>query len=145
MDQALQALDHRSFAEAQTFAKRLQAQGTLSGDELGGSEFALGAVAAYEAETSSGKDRTKLFLLAARYLEEANNRGFPANRRAEGLYLLGKSLYESGQISASRPVLLSALKISPQYRTEIHALLANSYLNDARPNLATALEQNTSY
>ncbi len=143
MDQILQALDRRAFAEVQTLAKRSQEQGALAAEELGGPAFALGAVAAYEAENSPGKDRTRLFLLASRYLEEANNRGFPANRHAEGLYLLGKSLYESGQIQASRPVLFSALKISPQYRAEIYALLAGTYLSDVPPKLEQALEQNS--
>jgi len=143
MDQVLRALDRRAFAETQALAKRLQAQGTLSAEELGGPAFALGAVAAYEAQDSPGKDRAKLFLLAARYLEEGGKCGFPVNRRAEGLFLLGKSLFESAQILECRPVLLSALKISPQYRAEIHAILANSYLNDAHPYLDLALEQNS--
>jgi tetratricopeptide (TPR) repeat protein len=143
MKQILQALDRRAFAEAQTLAKRLEEQGTLSAEEMGGPAFALGAVAAYEAENSPGKDRAKLFLLASRYLEQAGNRGFPANRNAEGLYLLGKSLCESGQIQSGRPVLLSALKISPQYRAEIYALLANVNLNDVPPKLEQALEQNS--
>ncbi len=143
MEQVLQALDRRSYAEVQTLAKAMQSQEPLSAEELGGPAFALGAVATYEAENSPGKDRDKLFLLAARYLEEANKRGFPLNRRAEGLYLLGKSLYESGQLAASRPVLLSALKISPQYRKEIHELLADAYLSDAHPQLEQALEQNS--
>jgi tetratricopeptide (TPR) repeat protein len=143
MDQVLQALDSRELSEVQTLAKQMQEQGTLSAEDLGGPAFALGAGAAYEAENSSGNGRVKLFLLAARYLEEANNRGFPANRSAEGLYLLGKSLYESGQFLASRPILLSALKISPQHQAEIHTLLANAYMNDARPKLELALEQNS--
>jgi tetratricopeptide (TPR) repeat protein len=143
MDQILQALDRRDFAEVQTLAKRAQGQDALTGEELGGPAFALGAVAAHEAEASPSKDRAKLFLLASRYLEEANNRGFPANRNAEGLYLLGESLYESGQIQASRPVLFSALKIASQYRAEIHALLANAYLSDVPPRLEQALEQNS--
>lgn len=143
MSQVLEALDRRSFAETQTHANRLREQGTLPVEELGGPAFALGATAAYEAEDSQGKDRTKLYLLAARYLEEASIRGFPARRQGEGLYLLGKSLYETGQVLASRSVLFSALKTSPQYRAETHALLADSYLNDPTPQLQQALEQNT--
>ncbi len=143
MDHILGALDRREFAKVQTLAKRAEEQGAMAAEELGGPAFALGAAAAYEAENSPGKDRAGLFMLASRYLEEANNRGFPANRRGEGLYLLGKSLYESGQIQASRPVLLSALKVSPQYRAEIRALLAGAYLSDAPPKFEQALEQNT--
>ncbi|HEY4761465.1 MAG TPA: hypothetical protein VIH42_12865, partial [Thermoguttaceae bacterium] len=143
LEKVLGALDRGAFAETQTLAKSLQKQGTLSVEELGWPAFALGATAAYEAENSQGKERIRLFLLAARYLEEANNRGFPADRQGEGLYLLGKSLYESGQIQACRSVLFSALKASDKYREEIHALLANSYLNDPTGKLEQALEQNT--
>jgi tetratricopeptide (TPR) repeat protein len=143
MDQILQALDRRAFAKVQVLAKRAQEQDTLKAEEQGGPAFALGAVAAHEAESSTGKDRAKLFLLASRYLEEANKRGFPADRNAEGLYLLGKSLCESNQIQAGRSVLFSALKTSPQYRGEILALLTNAYLSDFPPKLVQALEQNT--
>ena len=68
MDQILQALDRRAFAEVQTLAKRAQGQDALTGEELGGPAFALGAVAAHEAEASPGKDRAKLFLLASRWV-----------------------------------------------------------------------------
>ena len=128
--------------EARNLAKQLQSQGTLTVEELGGPAFIFGAAAAREAAEAPAKDRTKLHLLAVRYLEEANNRGFPDDRQAEGLYLLGKSMYESGQYSACRPFLFSALRISRKYQVEIHSLLANSYLNDTRPKLEPALEQN---
>jgi TolA-binding protein len=143
VDQILEALDRREFAEVQSLAKRAEEQRAMQPEELGGPAFALGAKAAYEAEHSTGKDRDKLFLLASRYLEEANNRGFPPGRDAEGLYLLGESLYESGQIQSSRPVLIAALKAGPKYSAEIHALLAGVYLNDVPPKLDQALGQNT--
>jgi TolA-binding protein len=143
IEQILGALDRRNLAEVRSLAKTMQAESPTSAEQPGGPAFALGAAAAYEAENSQGKDQQRLFLLAARYLEEANKRGFPLNRRAQGLYLLGRSLYGSGQLAASRPVLLSALKISPQYRREIHELLAEAYLNDPHPRLQQALEQNS--
>jgi tetratricopeptide (TPR) repeat protein len=145
LSQVFEALDRRSYAETQILVHRLQEQGTLPIEELGGPAFALGAVAAYEAEDTQGKKRTTLYLLAARYLEEASRRGFPAGRQGQGFYLLGKSLYETGQLPASRAVLRSALKTSPQYSAEIHALLANTYLNDPSPKFQQALEQNSSY
>jgi TolA-binding protein len=144
MDQILAALDRRDFPETQDLVKQLEAQGTLAPEDLGGPAFALGAVAAYEAENSTGKDRYKLFLLAVRHLEDANKRGFPSDRRAQGLFLLGKSLYETGQMSECRSVLLSAVNTSPRYRAEINALLADSYLNDTSPRLELALKQNSS-
>ena len=56
---------------------------------------------------------------------------------------MGKCLYRSGRIPASRLALLSALKVNGQKQTEIHQLLAEAYLRDANPQLDKALEQNT--
>jgi TolA-binding protein len=143
MKEILRALDRHDYAEVQSLAKQLEDEGGLSAEELGGPAFALGAAAAYEADKSSGKDRTKLFLLASRYLEDAGKRGFPAHREAEGLFLLGKSLCEIGRIQAGRSALLSARKTSPQYSGEIHVLLAGTYLNEVPPKFQQALQQNS--
>jgi TolA-binding protein len=40
-------------------------------------------------------------------------------------------------------VLLKALKIAPEHKTEIYLLLANAYLNDPKPKLGEAMAQNT--
>lgn len=142
LDTVLEALDNGSYRDARKLAERLQQQDTLSMEELGGPVFALGAAAAHEAEDTWSKDTSNYYLAAARYLEEARDRGFPPGRKAEGLYLLGKSLYLSGQIPASRPVLTEALKVNPQKKTEIHGLLAAAYLEDANPQLEKALAEN---
>jgi TolA-binding protein len=139
---ALEALDRGAYADARQLAERLQQQGTLSAEEFGGPVFVLGAVAAREAEDSWNKRKAPLYLAAARYLEEARNRGFPPGRNAEGLYLLGKSLYLGGQIPASRVALREALKVHRQRQTEIHGLLAGAYLHDANPKLDQALAEN---
>jgi len=145
LEMALDALDSRAFLEARKLAEKLQKRDDLPIEELGGPVFVLGAVSAYEAEDSWSKERTRYLLLAARYLEEARDRGFPPGREAEGLYLLGKSLYLSGQIPSSRPVLLRALPLNPHLETEIHRLLAGAYLNDANPMLEEALRENGLY
>ncbi len=145
LETVLEALDKRSYADARELAEKLQAQETLSMEELGGPVFALGAAAAYEADETWSKDSANYYLAAARYLEEARDRGFPPGRRAEGLYLLGRSLYLSGQIAASRPILLEALKVNRQKKTEIHRLLAGAYLGDANPQLEKALAENALY
>jgi TolA-binding protein len=142
MKQVLQSLDSRAFDEAKSLANRLLEQGGVKTEDLGGPAFALGAAAAYEADNAQGKDRDKLFRLAIHYLEDAYNRGFPADRREEGMFLLGKSLYESGRIQAGISILSAALNVSPRFRTEILFMLANSYLNDSKPDLA--LIQNSS-
>ena len=107
--------------------------------------FVLGATAAYDARRAWSRQRPQGYLLAARYLEEARDRGFPPGRKAEGLSLLGESLYHSGQIPASRPVLKEALELSRNRKSEILNLLAAAYLKDANPKLPEALEYNTRY
>ena len=143
LEMVLEALDEGYYRDAREMGEKLQRQDTLSTEELGGPVFALGAAAAYEADGTWSEEATNFYLAAARYLEEARDCGFPPGRRAEGLYLLGRSLYLSGQIPASRPILLEALKVNRQKKTEIHRLLAGAYLDDANPQLEMALAENT--
>ncbi len=146
LEKALEALDGGYNFEARDLAEQLLKQETLKVEDLGGPPFVLGAVAVAEAdEMWPSDDRDRKYLAAARYLEEARDRGFPPGRRGEGLYLLGKCLYISGQIPAARPNLLAALKINKRRKTELHGLLAGAYLNDANPQLEKALAENERY
>ena len=145
LETALAALDRGDYAVAQELAETLRKQKTLPPDEFGGPVFVLGAAAAYDARQVWTKQRPSRYLLAARYLEEARDRGFPPGRKAEGLFLLGESLYRSGQIPACRPVLKEALPLSRTRKSQIHDLLAAAYLEDANPKLPEALEHNTRY
>ena len=113
LNEALAALDGGEYAEARRLAEKLQTQGTLTTAEWGGPVFILGVVADHEARNAWDKDKPDHYLVAARYLEEARNRGFPRTREAEGLYLLGKCLSLGGQYSAARGALEAALKINP--------------------------------
>lgn len=145
LDEALVALDSGAYTQAEDLTKRIQEQETLPFDKLGGPAFVLGVVAAHRAEDAWSKEKKPLHLLAVKYLEEARDRGFPPGRRAEGLYLLGRSLFSSGQIPASRSILSEALKINPQKQDEIHWLLASANFRDANPRLDEALANNTAY
>jgi len=144
LEMALDALDRGAYTDAQQLAKKLQEQGTLEAEELGGPPFVLGAAAAYEADEAWHQQKYKAgqYLVASRYLQQADRRGFPPGRKSEGLYLLGKSLYRSGQIPASRPVLQEALLVNRAKQSDIHRLLAGAYLNDAYPKLDQAMAEN---
>jgi len=85
---ALETLDQRRFTEARLMAEKLRYSPDLTPTELGGPLFVLGAAAAYEAEESWEQDPRTYQLLAAGYLEEAHDRGFPEGRSAEGKFLL---------------------------------------------------------
>jgi TolA-binding protein len=145
LELALEALDRDDYLEACRLAGKLRERPTLPAEEFGGPAFVLGAAAAYEAESFAGKKKVAQSLVAARYLEEARNRGFPPGRDGEGLYLLGRSLYGSGQFAASRWALREALKLQADRRPEIRRLLAGTYLNDPQVKLEQALGENSLY
>jgi tetratricopeptide (TPR) repeat protein len=142
---ALDALDRGDYAEARLLAERILAQDVPTLDEWGGPVFVLGAAAAHEADQAWEKDRKAKYLVAARYLEDARDRGFPAGREAEGLYLLGKSLSLSGRASAARSALQAALKANPDRASEIHRLSAAAHLGNVVPDLEKALAENRLY
>ncbi len=143
--EVLAALDFKDYAEARQLAERVQRQGQLSTDEWGGPVFVFGVVAAHDADAAPEKDQAQGYLVAARYLEEAHNRGFPAGRQAQGLYLLGKCLALAGRGSASRWALEAAVKSNGGPKGEVHRLLAISYAEDAKPDLDKALAENALY
>ncbi len=145
VDMALQALDNGSFVTARELAQRLKAQTNLTVEEAGAPAFVMGAATAYETDETWSKEKASLYRLAARYLEEARDQGFPPGRKAEGLFLLGRCLYLSSQYPASRPVLRDALAVDQEKAPEIHRLLAGAFLQDANPRLEEALEENALY
>ena len=142
LDRAMDALDRGAYEEARQMAEALRDGRLRLDDPLGAPSFLLGAAAAYEAEDAWRVEKEPLNLVAARYLEEARDLGFPPGRESEGLYLLGRSLFLTGQMAAGRLVLRQALEANPRRRTEIHGWLAAAYLEDANPKLLEALEHN---
>lgn len=142
---AWKALDEGAFTEARTYALRLRDPGMLPYDELGAPSFILGVVAMHDAEDSLGKSRQDHYKLAARYLEHARSLGFAPDRASQGMLLLGRALFHSGQQQASRQVLDAALQSNPEHATELHLLLAQAYLAGPQPDRPAALEQVSKY
>ena len=90
-------------------------------------------------------ERKNYFLLAARYLALARERGFNQATGPTGTVLLGESLYFAGRVKASRPVLEQAIELAPDEATMIHRLLADAYRRKPKPNLEQALAHNRKY
>jgi tetratricopeptide (TPR) repeat protein len=145
IDEAFAALDRHDFAEVAEIARSFGAEGPMTADELQAKPYLLGVAADQEAGHMLDKAQRRLRLVAARYLGEARLMGFPAGREAEGLFLLGKNLYESGQSTASIKVLEEALAMGGSRRTELHQLLADAYLDLPEPNFHEALAHNRHY
>ena len=137
---ALEHLDAGDYRAARDMAARLRSDKALAYSRLGTPLFVLGAVLAHEAEDHySAPQRQMLFLVASRYLEESRIRGFPPGRDSQGLWLLGMSLHHSGQYAQSLPMLRAALPAAGPQASEIHRLLADSYLHLSPPKLNEAL------
>jgi len=145
IEAALEALDRGAYSEARRLAQQLRDEGRVRPYRLGAVSFVLGVAAAREADNTWASDKRRYYLLAARHLEHARDRGFPPDRDAEGIYHLGRCLFLSGRVAASRPVLREALAVNPERRGEIRFLLASACLHDAHPKLAEALGHNHSY
>jgi tetratricopeptide (TPR) repeat protein len=139
---ALKQLDEGHLVEAEKLAERLRDQGPAHADLAGTGEFILGITAAHDADNFNGGDKTRSYRLAARHLEEARRRGFPAGRETEGRFQLGRCLSLAGRTKASQEPLAEALKGDSPHRTEILWLLAVACLDQSPPQLAEALDYN---
>ena len=106
IDVALDAFDKGRYEEARACVGQDAQKWTYSRSKYGGPLFVLGAIKSHDAEEESAADRRRIeYLVASRYLKEANTYGLPAGRELDGLYLLGKSLVESSQFDEGIRVL----------------------------------------
>ena len=138
--EALEAYDAGELEEARLLVVRIIEVGDLAPEEFGGPLFVLGAVKAAEADSQwSPLLRQSDFLVAAKYLREAQIVGFPEGRKEEGDYLLGRSLIESGDNAKGLEVLEAAVLDSPTTETGLHIALAAAYTQADNPAYAKAL------
>lgn len=146
IETALHQLDEGRFAEAREIANHMLADNKLEFEERGGPLFVLGAAAMHEAEEAWSPDQQRrLNLVAARYLDEARDCGFPEGREVEGICLLASSEFHGGQYAQCIPHLQEARRASPKQRTELTGLLAQACFREATPRLNEALKYNQQY
>ncbi len=146
LSEALAQLDAGFVEQARDTAVLLRQGELLAEEEQGGAAYVLGVAMVYDAEQRiDPNERAALYLLAARYLEEAESQGYPSGREAHGQLLLGKSRFEAGHFSASLAPLQKALALQIEDSTTVHYLLAQAYLRDSTPQPAKALEHIQQY
>lgn len=143
--QAFAALDQGDNTRVKEIIQELGSDRPLTVEELKAKPFLEGVLANRDAAHASKKQQRRLRALAARYLDESRVLGFPEGREAEGMFLLGENLYESGQIHECIGVLEETLQQASGHETQIHRLLGSAYLNLAEPKLHEALAHNTQY
>lgn len=147
LEMALAAFDNTNYVRAKELAELLRISRDVPPEAMGGPAFVAGASWSYEADESwiTDEEKQDYYLISVKYLEEARDLGFPPGYEGEGLFLLGRNLYLTGQIPFSRPVLQEAIKRNPRKKVEAQWLLASAYLNDANPKYEQALRENTVY
>jgi tetratricopeptide (TPR) repeat protein len=142
---AFAALDRGDYPRVAEIVGALTSDRPLTVEELRAKPFLQGVMVDHDAGRVSNKQQRRLRALAAQYLNESRILGFPPGYEAEGMFLLGKDLYEGGQTHECVDILEEALEHAGGRETEIHRLLTGAYLNLAEPKLHEALAHNTEY
>jgi tetratricopeptide (TPR) repeat protein len=147
IDSALAAYDKGRYEEARKAVSHMLNSGHLPRSEFGGPLFILGAIKTKDAEGQASADRRRIeYLIASRYLSEARAHGLPTGREAVGIFLLGKSLLESGQFGEGVRVLDELATSKPQDQSlanETQRTLAEACLTLPHPNVEKALACNS--
>jgi tetratricopeptide (TPR) repeat protein len=137
---ALARLDAGNLREARRLATQLRSLPQTTLEERGAAMYVLGSVVFREAQKIENASQQRiLFLVASRYLQQANLHGFPPGREPDGLLVLGTALHHAGRFDESLPVLRDALEANPAAAGPLNRLLAEGYLQATPPQLDEAL------
>jgi tetratricopeptide (TPR) repeat protein len=105
-DIALKTYDAGNYEEARNIVGHMLTGGSIPRSDFGTPLFVLGAIKTRDAENQAVPERRRIeYLIASRYLTEARAYGLPPEREAQGVYLQGVSLIESGQFEEGFEVL----------------------------------------
>ncbi|QDT42080.1 tol-pal system protein YbgF [Gimesia alba] len=146
--EALQTLetsqDAKSWAQAQKMAYDLKKEEYQDPDFPGALYYIFGVVAFRNAEELQGEAQDKQYLIASRYLKEAERRAIDQEHRPEWCYALGTCLNLLGSAKQSRSLLEEAVETFPAGRLKASMLLTDIYLDHkADAELKKAFELNT--
>ncbi|MEN0109158.1 MAG: tetratricopeptide repeat protein [Planctomycetota bacterium] len=139
---AIEALDRGEDEAARAIIAELQTAPSLSAEDYSGVFYVLGAIKAREADKQWSPDRARTdHYVAAQYLKESGSLGFPADRRSDALFLLGRSLIESRQLDEGVIALQQAIEAGAQGEARAHLLLARAYFGAPTPDYPRTIEQ----
>ena len=104
---AMELLEKGDYDAARLIAQQLQEAIFDEYQPSGASFYVQGSILTKEAaELLPGEKRRTIYLIAAHYLEQARDRGFPPGHEQEGLYLLSSQLV-SGRHVCTKPARTS--------------------------------------
>ena len=136
--------DIESRNEAQEMAYSLKKIGYQDPDFPGALYFIFGVVAFQNAEGLTGESQDHQYLIASRYLKEAEKRAVDQTHRPEWTFALGTCLYLLGSMKESRPLLEEAIETHPPGKLKTSMLLTDIYLDDKKESeIKMAFKLNT--
>lgn len=121
--------DPKSRINAQELAYELKKQEYQDPDFPGALYYIFGIVAFRNAEELTGESQDHQYLIASRYLKEAERRAIIQEHRPEWCYAYGTSLYLLGSTKQSRPLLEEAVKTWSVGKLKASMLLTDIYLD----------------
>lgn len=143
------ALDHFEAGEekeARQAAALLQTRPDLTPVEKATAYFVLGMSIANEADRHPNAAQQKmLHLIAARYLQESQLRGFLPGREADGLLRLAISLHAAGRFDECLPVLRELQASKAGGVTRLDRLFADCYSQISPPDALQTLKHVRAY
>lgn len=143
-EEILAPLDEHDYVAAREQATKLRADPELEEPLQAVCLYVLGTIVAEEAEESTQPTQRRLLnLIAARYLDQSRQIGFPDGREAQGCLTLGRCLYRAGRYPQAVTILNEALAKNPDSGIEIEQALTDCYLKLQPPQPKSALAHNT--
>lgn len=106
----------------------------------GGALFVLGICSFLETDVSISLEKEPFYLIAAGYLDESRQIGYPEGRETIADYFLGKSFYMGKDYAHARPPLERALEGEIADKKTVYWYLANACFKDADADFALALK-----
>tara|TARA_R110002111_G_scaffold18931_2_gene46273 strand:+ start:113491 stop:116094 length:2604 start_codon:yes stop_codon:yes gene_type:complete len=136
--------DIKSRSEAQEMAYALKKKEYQDPEFPGALYFIFGVVAFRNAEELTGESQDHQYLIASRYLNEAERRAVDQAHRPEWCCALGTCLYLLGSTKKSRPLLEEAVETYTPGKLKASILLTDIYLDHKEDaELNKAFELNT--
>ena len=137
--ETLKAVNAKQLDDARHALAEIPAMAKLTSVEQAQTLYLMGRIVAYDAEAhGSSHDARVLYLVAARYFEEARERGLPESLEPDGMWQLGRCLFASRQYAECLPTLRATLKLGDAHRYEINRMAALASLRATPPNLKSA-------
>ncbi|QGQ21866.1 tetratricopeptide repeat protein [Gimesia benthica] len=121
--------DPKSWTIAQDLAYSLKKQEYQDPDFPGALYYIFGVVAFRNAEDLTGESQDHQYLIASRYLKEAERRAIIQKHRPEWCFAYGSSLYQLGSTKLSRPLLEEAVETWPHGKLKASMMLTDIYLD----------------